>query len=104
VIAATAPQIQHRFAEHGLQLYRYATSPALCDRHACSGVDSTGRLVYLATSPRTDFMVVVFRTPAEAARFRAVPALQAERRANALLLYLRSARTRLAIVRRIFHA
>jgi hypothetical protein len=104
VIAATPPQIQQRFAQHGLQLHRYAKSPELCSRHACSGVNSTDGLVYLAAAPRTDFMVVVFRTSTDATRFRIVPELRAERRGNALLLYLRSARTRLAIVRRIFHA
>ena len=99
----TAPQIQHTFAQHGLALHRYATSPRLCDRRSCSGVDSTGGLVYLATGRNTDFMVVVFPTLADARRFRVVRELGAERRENAILLYLRSAGTRLAIVRRIFH-
>jgi hypothetical protein len=48
-------------------------------------------------------MVVVFPTLADARRFRVVRELGAERRENAILLYLRSAGTRLAIVRRIFH-
>lgn len=100
----TPPQIEQSFARHGLTLHRYTKSPALCDRRSCSGVDSTGRLVYLAAARHTDFMVVVFPTLTAARRFRAVPELRAERRSNAILLYLRSARTRLAIVRRIFHA
>ena len=100
----TPAQVQHSFAQHGLALHRYAKSPELCDRHACSGVDSTGRLVYLAAAQRTDFMVIVFPTMRAAARFRIVPELRGERRGNSVLLYLRSARTRLAIVRRIFHA
>ena len=104
MIATTPPEVQHRFAEHGLALHRYATSPRLCDRRSCSGVDSTGGLVYLAAARHTDFMVVVFPTLADARRFRVVRELGAERRANTILLYLRSARARLAIVRRIFHA
>jgi len=98
------PQVQHSFAHHGLALHRYAKSPELCDKRACSAVDSTDGLVYLAAARRTDFMVVVFPTLTDARRFRVVPELRAERRSNAVLLYLRSARTRLAIVRRIFHA
>jgi hypothetical protein len=104
VIAATPVQIQQSFARHGLALHRYAKSPELCSRQACSGIDSTDGLVYLAAAPRTDFMVVVFPTLRQAARFRVVPELRAERRSNTVLLYLRSARTRLAVVRRIFHA
>jgi hypothetical protein len=100
----TPAQVQHSFAAHGLALHRYATSPDLCDRRACSGVDSTGRLVYLAAARRTDFMVVVFPTLRDAARFRVVTELRGERRENTWLLYIRSARMRLAIVRRIFHA
>ena len=101
----TAPQVQHSFAQHGLALHRYAASPELCDRHMCSGIDTWGgRVVYLAAAPRTDFVVVVLRTPAEAARIQKIATMAAERRANTLLLYLRSASARLAIVRRIFRS
>jgi hypothetical protein len=100
----TPATVMHVFAQHGLPLHRYATSPELCDRRSCSGVDSTGRLVYIAAARRTDFMVIVFPTLADARRYRTLPLLGAERRDNAVLVYLRSARARLAIVRRIFHA
>ena len=86
-------------------LSEIAASPSVCDRRTCSGVDVWGgRVVYLAAAPRSDFVVVVLRTPADAARIQKIAAMSAERRANTLLLYLRSAATRLAIVRRIFHA
>jgi uncharacterized DUF497 family protein len=100
----TPAQVQQSFGQHGLQLHRYAKSPELCDRRSCSGVDSTDRLVYLGAAPRTDFMVVVFPTLAQAGRFRVTSAMRAERRNNAVLVYLRAAKTRLTVVRRIFHA
>jgi len=108
VIASTPVQIQQSFAQHGLPLHRYARSPQLCDRHMCSGLDvGGGGIVYLAAAPNTDFVVVVLKNPREAATFKALFGAQpmtAERRGNTLLVYLRSAATRLALVRRIFHA
>jgi hypothetical protein len=108
VIAATPLQIQQSFAQHGLPLHRYARSPRLCDRHMCGGLDvAGGGIVYLAAAPSTDFVVVVLKSPLDAATFAALfgaRPMAAERRSNTLLVYLRSAKTRLAIVRRIFHA
>src|SRR3954452_2019939 len=104
-VIITAAQIEHTFARHNLALHRYAKSPALCDRRACSGLDVWGGgVVYLAAAAKTDFVVVVFRTPKDAAAVLPGDRLVADRRGNALLLYLRSAKTRLAIVRRIFRA
>ena len=98
----TAAHVQHAFASHRLALHRFAQSPELCDRSACTGMDIWGgRFVYLATADRTDFMVVVLPTARDAARI-AKTAPAAVRRQNALLIYLRSASSRLAIVRRIF--
>jgi hypothetical protein len=106
----TPAQVQHLYSAHLLALHRYANAPAICDRHMCSFLDvwGGGGAVFLAAAPRTDFAVVVFRTPSDAARaaalYRPGTPLAADRRSNALLLYLRSASARLAIVRRIFRS
>jgi hypothetical protein len=103
----TPAHLQQQFARHGLQLARYARSPSLCDRRACSSLDYVGgRIVFLATGAKTDFTVVVLPTLADARRigalYRPGSAVAADRRQNLVLIYLRSAKARLAIVRRIF--
>lgn len=103
----TPAHVQHQFDRHGLQLVRYAKAPELCDRRSCSGLEYWGgRLVFLAAGAKTDFTVVVLPTLSDARRigglYRPGGAVAAERRQNLILIYLRAAKARLAIVRRIF--
>ena len=97
----TPAHVQHAFASHNLALQRYAQAPELCDRSACQAIWTWGgKHTYLAAAGKTDFVVVVFPTIRDAVRVAEVGT--SDRRRNAVLFYLASARQRLAIVRRIF--
>jgi hypothetical protein len=100
----TPAHVEHAFASRHVALHRYAHGPELCDRAACSGVEIWGgKLVYLAATPkRADYLVVVLPTVHDAVRIAKVRPGAVVRRQNALLMYVASARARLAPIFRIF--
>jgi hypothetical protein len=81
----TPATVQHVFAAAGVPIVRYARRPELCGAGRCVGFDYAGGGIRAYLAPRTgpDFLVVLFRTPAEA---RAVAdVVHAPARGNALL-------------------
>lgn len=99
MLAATPAEVAQAFAGRGVQVFRVAKPPKLCDVKACRRVTITGA-VFVCFAPRgtVDFFVALLPTPTDARRVETVGrrgGLGAAARGSTLLLYLKSS-TRVA--------
>lgn len=92
VITVTPPAVERSFSAHGAAVSRSSTAPEVCYPAGCATTFAWGqdKPIYFKPVSRHDFVVVLFKQQADAARtarLEATHGLGAERRGNVLLLF-----------------
>jgi hypothetical protein len=106
MLMATPVSIEQAFARHGVRISQVGSPPELCDRVACTGLDTWGgesrSNIYFRPQHGKDFMVVLFKAASDAHKIAAFERTHAglgtATHASVLLVYLKSS-TRIAKLR-----